>query len=732
MRTAALSLFFALLCGAFAAPSAFGQAKTDELLGFSRYLPADTSSYVSMMQLGHYREQIAGSKAWAKIEEVPEIAKLLEQNRTQLASNEIPPPVKTAIELAKAAGSSEISLATSTDASQDLLNIARVGMLSVAVMAPSPLQPDSEEGKRLEAKRVPLRAEWATTVPKLRLPSFVLAARVKDAAKYQIFVDMMVDMGWQEALKQLRRDMAPELLPPWEKAYSHVKVGEVPLIRFRLKLGDLLRPGELDRPLGMLPMTDAERTLALQAINNLSVDAHLGFVGEYLTLAVGADDRLINQIVERFEGRSKDTLAASAGFARIRADLKPESIAILYGEHTETQREIRRTFLPLLNTLADPDLHGLLGAPPEVTLMVHRVQYRLEATILSTPLRQESVLNVEHGLKQTMRSEFDREPAVPSATPLRTLSLVPENAIAYSIHRQGSAESLFQEIRYMIEQQRLQFRTLGRQFGENGELPEFVRKQEALMDGVLKPIDEKLDPALRGEMGLILGAFTKFGVNEGAPFAVRDLPVPTLAAVVHTATADRAIEGFKELYDFLMSEYKKQERRPDPKGDPVRFAKQDLDGIETWVLSSPHLDVTGIEPHFARLGNALVFSTSFELTKKMRDASTGKTPGIAASPAHQAMEDLLPVGAGQASFLDGGAFSRNLRSMSDGVFALIEKNREEMRMSDRDVEQMALVKRSVGVGLVLLECLKGSASSVVGEGRVDQLREWIKVEDLKQ
>jgi hypothetical protein len=717
-------------------PTAFAEVKSDDqLLGFSRYLPADTSSYISLLQLDEARKKIASTRAWGRIEAVPEIAQLLQMSKAQMESEQLPPPLKTGIDLLKRAASSEISFATSGDASQNSLNFAKVAMLSVATMAPTQHAPDSEEGRALEAKRAPLRAQWAAAVPNLRLPSIAVAARVSEAAKFEMFVNGMVDLGWQAATGEIRKNVPPPVFAVFENAYKHVKVGEVPMIRFRVKIGDLVGQEDLEQGFAMLPITDGEKKLAIDALRNISIDAHLGFIGEYLTLVIGPNDAFASQIVERFEGRSKDSLAASAGFGRIRTEMTPQSIAVLYAEHTEAQREIRRTFLPLLNTLADPELHSLLGAPPEVTLIIHRVQYQLEKAILGTPLKQESVVNIDQGLKQMLRSEYDRDPATAATTPLRTLSLVPEKSIAYSVTRHASAETLCQEIRYLVEQQRMQIRTMATRFGGiGGELPDYIKKQEALMDGILKPINEKLEPALQGEMGLILGEFTKFGIKTAPepkmPIEVRDIPIPTVAGIVHTASADQAIEGVNELFQFLMSQFNERELAG-PKGPPVKFAKQDLDGIETWVLSSPYLEVTGIELHLAKIGNALVISSSFDLTKQMRDTSTGKSASIASTATHQAVKEMLPATADQLSFLDGRAFSGNLRSTSEAIFAMLEINREALGIRSRDLESIGVAKRFVGLGLTMMECLKSSTASIVGEGRVDLLRQWIHVEDLQ-
>ena len=720
-----------------ALPTALAEVKSDDqLLGFSRYLPATTSSYISLLQLDEARKKIAATRAWGEIEAVPEIAQLLQMSKAQMESDELPPPVKMGIDLLKRAASSEMSFATSGEASQDSLNFAKVAMLSVATMAPSPHAAESEEGRALEAKRAPLRAQWAAAVPNLRLPSVAFAARVSETAKFEMFVNGMVDLGWQAAKGEIGKNLPPPVFDAVAKGYAHVKVGEVPMIRFRQRVGELVGQEDLEQVLAMLPITDGEKKLAIDALRNISVDAHLGFIGEYLTLTIGPNDAFVSQIVERFEGRSKESLAASAGFARIRSEMTPQSIAVLYAEHTEAQREIRRTFLPLLNTLADPELHSLLGAPPEVTLIIHRVQYQLERAILGSPLKQESVVNIDQGLKQMLRTEYDRDPAAAAGAPLRTLSLVPEKSIAYSVIRHASAEPLFQEIRYLIEQQRMQMRMMATRFGDRGgELPDYVKKQEAVMDGVLKPINEKLEPALQGEMGLILGAFTKFGIKTAPepkmPVDVRDIPIPTVAGIVHTASADQAIEGVNELFQLVMSQFSERELAG-PKGPPVKFAKQDLDGIETWVLSSPYLEVTGIELHLAKLGNALVFSSSFDLTKQMRDTAAGKSDSIASTAAHQAVKEMLPATADQLSFLDGRAFSGNLRSTSDAIFAMLENNREALGIRGRDLESIVTAKRFVGLGLSMMECLKSSTASIVGEGRVDVLRQWIHVEDLQR
>lgn len=731
--------WFVIVVGLFnlTAP-AFGQAVAppatkladNELLGFSRYLPADTRGYISALQFGKLRGDVAASNAWKRIEAIPEVKQGLDEVGKRMESGDVPAPVRAVIDLLKAAGESEISLAVAGDSSQDILNVARVALTTVAVMAPSPHAPDTLQGQVLQTKRGPLHAEWIAGVPKVRMPSFVFAARVNQPAKYRAFIETMFDLAWQAASAEIDRKALPEFREPLKKAYSHVKVGEVGMIRFRLRLGDVVPLEGLAEGLDRLPLADGDKQLIIQAIADLSIDAHLGFLGEYLTFAIGSDDRFIQQIVERFEGRSKETLAASAGFATIRAELAPSSLAIIYADNSQLQRDLQRSILPLINKLADPELHSLLGAPAEITVGVQRMQFALESAILNTPLRQEAVVKVDQGLKQYLRSEYDRQPAVVPTKPLATLAMIPEKAIGYTILRNGTVENYLEQAKFMLDQQRAELETMRKRFGAD-TAAEIFRPQQQLIDAVSKAIDEKFAPSLKGEMGAVLGSFADFGIKEGKGppgMSIRGIPIPTLALFVHTAEADKAIAGVRDIFKAIVDLATSQRGGGE---FPVEFVKHDLDGIETWIFKSEFMIVDGLEPHFAKVNGAFVFSTSFELTKKLRDTAKGTSPNVATAATYVAMKDLLPVGAEQAAFLNGAELNRSLRSTTTAVFGLIEKSPELFGLRAPQLEQVPNVKRAIEMGLTLSECLRGSASSIVSEGKYDVLREWVHLEDLK-
>lgn len=711
-----------------AAPQPAAAPSNDDLLGFSRYLPADTRGYISALQLGKVRKDVAASNVWERIESIPEVKQALTEFKNRLESDDVPPPVRSALELLKAAGESEISFAAGGDSSQDILNLLRTVFTSFVVFAPSPHDPESQEGRTLEAKRAPLRAEWMAAAPKVRIPSLVFAARVKDPVKHRVFLETMLDVGWQGAVAEIERKAAPPMREPLKKAYAQVKLGEVTMRRFRLRLGDVVPTEGLEEGVERMPIGDAEKQLIVRAVSDLSIDVHLGFLGEYLTLAIGSDDRFIKQIVERFEGRAQDTLAASAGFASIRAELAPSALAVVYSDNSGLQQELQASIMPLVNKLADPQLHQLLGATAQITTAAHRMQFGLESAILTMPLRQEAVIKVDQGLKQYLRSEFEREPAVVPTEPLTSLAMIPEKTIAYAIIRNGTMENYLEQIKYLMAQQRAQLDDMKKRFG--ADATEIIRPQLQILDTIATTIDEKFMPSLKGEMGLLLGGFADFGVKEGKGPPIRGIPMPTLALLVHTAEADKAIEGVRDLFAAIL-EMATAERRGRGGEFPVRFAKHDLDGIETWAFQGDIMIVDGLEPHFAKVGGALVFSTSFELTKKMRDAAKGTSPAVTASAEHQAMKELLPVGAQQATFFNGAEFNRSLRSTSAAIFGLIEKNPEALNIRPRDLEEVPNVKRVIELGLSLAECLRGSASSIVSEGRFDVLREWVKIEDVK-
>jgi hypothetical protein len=345
-RAAVGLILIALVSGGPMVRGAEPPPTAEELLGFSRYLPEETTGYLSLVSMGRLHDTIAASQAWQQVAAAPEIAEALKQMQATLASNDVPPEARMALDLLAAVGKSEVTLATSPEVSRDLLALARAGLLSVAVFAPSRFPPDSPPGLALEAKQAPLRAQWLATLPTVRIPSFVVAARVREAAKFEPFVRAALDQGRQALLADLNRGAPPEVRAAIEGAFSEVTLGKATMLRFHLRLGDVVPQQVIGQSLMRgLPVGENEQIVIVGAVSNLTLDVHLGFVGEYLTLAVSSDDKFIRQIAERHEGKSQATLAASAAFAPIRAELTPEALGIMYADASESQREIRQSLL---------------------------------------------------------------------------------------------------------------------------------------------------------------------------------------------------------------------------------------------------------------------------------------------------------------------------------------------------------------------------------------------------
>jgi hypothetical protein len=712
-------------------PAAQAQPAAEELLGFSRYLPEDIDGYISLMQMGRVVRTVGESKAWAQLTETPEIREALDQWRQLQESGKIPPEAQLALQLLQASTESEVTLAIRPDVSKNLLGVAKLFVVGFGGFAPSRLDPNSPEGATLAVKQAAMRAEFVATAGTIRIPTIALALRVRDHVKYAPFLQLAIEQGRKAMLEELKMKAPPEIFARLEESLAPVQVGGSSLWRFHLRLGDVFPEGELARGLERSPFDPAQQQALITAVSNLTIDVHLGFIGEYLTLVISADDDLVKQIVERHEGRGKNTLAASAAFAPIRAENSPATIGILYGDATVSRNEMRDSLLPMLRSFGEPQFMSLLGMPPESAMMITKIAAQLEKDVAAMPLKQHSVLKLDQGLKQATQFEYDREPVALSTVPLTTIGATPANSIGFVAWREGSFEPLWDQILGMIEQVDLQMAATQRQLGDNPAFAADFGKNREKLQGVMRPIVEKLKPSLHGEMAIVLGPFVEFAVEGEAGKEVPRVSIPSAALLVRSPSTDRAIEGFHELFQSIIAFAGPNPGRPGPEV-PVTFDVKTVDGIEARVLAYTKAPLRGIEPHVTKLGEGLVISSSFELTKQIREAASGRAPTVTTVPAYQAVANELPNTADQLTYIDGGVLVKNIRSTVEQVFSFAEANSAKLRMSERDQREFAVVRRITDVALKFASTFRGAHSSRISEGRTDTLKEHVRFQDVTE
>jgi hypothetical protein len=727
-------VFWAIVLPALAAPAtAAAQAppSAEEMLGFSRYLPEDVDGYVSLMQMGRLVRTVGESKAWAQLEATPEIKQPLDHFRALLDSGKLPPEALMALDLLRAAGESEVTVATRPDVSKNLLATVKLLLYGIGGFAPTRHDPASPEGVALAAKQTQLRQDLVNTLTSLRIPSMVVAARVRDPAKFEPFVRMAVEQGRQAMFAELKRELPPEILAKLETAFAPAQVGAASLWRFRLRLGDVLPESAIAGELRKTPLDEAQQKAVATAAANLTVDAHLGFIGEYLTLTVSSDDDFVKQIVERHEGRAKNSLAASPAFAPIRAQTAADTIGILYTDATASRTELRDSLLPLLRSYAAPEFLALAGAPEEISQVASRFTTQMEAAIASMPLKQFSVLQLEQGLRQTTQSEIDRAPAPPATAPLTTVGAIPANATGFVAWREASLDPLWDQIRMLLEQQDASYAAAQRRLADNPEFVAAFGHSRERLRAILRPISDKLIPSTRGEMAIVIGPFVEFSVAGEAGKEVPRVSIPSAALLILSPNPDQAIEGLNELFQQVVATEAPPPGRP-AEALPVTFDVKTVDGIEARVLAYAKAPLGGIEPHVTKLGRGLVISSSFELTKYIREAASGRAPTIAAAPAYQAAAGELPATADQLTFIDGAALVKNIGATADQLFAFAEANAEKLRMSARDQGELIVVRRVVDAVLRFASTFRGAHSSLVSEGPTNVLKERIRFEDVTE
>ncbi len=154
--------------------------------------------------------------------------------------------------------------------------------------------------------------------------------------------------------------------------------------------------------------------------------------------------------------------------------------------------------------------------------------------------------------------------------------------------------------------------------------------------------------------------------------------------------------------------------------------KGEIEGLEIHALQSAALQAEGFEPHFAVLGEVVVFSTSRELTRQIRTAGKGEA-GIALGNEYQAMGDLSEKSARELSFIDGPRMVVLLYSVAEGILSALD--RSGAWGSPRGLTRgRAFLKELLSVA----GSFRGHAAVTVREGTADVRREWIRVQDIAE
>jgi len=721
----------ALWAAAFAAAPSSLEAQTppaaDQQLGFSRYLPEDVDGYVSLMQMGRVVQTVGESKAWKQFEKVPEIEMGLAKLRELRASPELPPEARFGIDFLLSSAETEVTIAVRPDVSKNLLGVAKLGLLSFGGFAPSPFDPDSPEGFALRKKQAELRQEWGKTIGTIQIPSIVLATRFRDPAKYDLFVRSAIGGARKSMFEEFKRGAPPEILAKLEAAFVETQIGKSTLWKFHLRAGDLVPPAAIAQNLRGLPLGEAEKIAAAEAVANLTVDVHVGFVGEYLTLVVSSSDALINGIVDRYEGRAQHSLAGSAAFAPVRAELTPNTLGIVYADSSASRTELRQSLLPLLQSFTEPEFLKQMGAPKQIAEVASRVRGELEGWVAAMPVKQFSVLQLEQGLRQFSQSEFDFAPVAAPTTPLATLNSVPASSIGFIAWRALSFDPLWEQLVLVLEQGASETAEMKKRFPDDPRMLELVDEMAVKYAGALKPIKEKLIGAMKGEAAVVIGPFVQFEAIGAAAAEIPKVSVPSVALVIHSSAPDRAIEGLVELFHAAAAF---NTRPGGPDADfPFSFEAKDVDGLQVRILKFKGPEVRGAELHLVKIGDRFVLSSSLELTKQIRDAAGGKSSALASTPGYQAVQAQMPATAEQLFYVDGELLTKSIRKTADDAFAFIEANAGKFRMSDRDQQQFAVFRRIFSGGLNVVSTLRRAYGSVVVEGKTKVLQEWIRIED---
>jgi len=690
-----------------------GRSAADSILGFSRLLPPEIDHYYAVLQSGRVFQNVSGSAAYRRLMNTPELKALLGEAQKEFDPAQLPPQGRKLLDLFAAAFDTEFAIALPTETLPGAINFAKAVILSGFLMSPA----GRAEIPALAQKQKNLRQAWEASLSELRIPPLVLAARGKDGARFDEFVKEMLEEGWRGFLDSVATGVPAEVQKALKASFGRQAIGKSSLYRLRLKFGDLMTTRGQEAVLGSLPLGNQERQLLLNAVRRLAVDIHFGFLGEYLILSVSEDDRLIRKIVERHEGSPAATLASSKAFDRLRPLLTPDCIGITWSDDSRIQGDLR-ALGSLIGDVLDPQFLFFMNLPPPQAQLLQLVKRDFEAELRGNYLRQEELVYLDRGIRRLSRAEYAGDPPPLSAEPLVIPSHVPREAAGFYAVKNASLDGLWDLVRYGLEQYTASFERLKVLAGGDPQVAEAVAREEAMVKSLLAVIDQKLAPALRGELGFILGPPARVSIPElGA------LSVPTVALVGNCARPEQVLEGLQDLLRLIATPLARALGGPNV---APRLVKGEIEGLEIHALQSAALQAEGFEPHFAVLGEVVVFSTSRELTRQIRTAGKGEA-GIALGNEYQAMGDLSEKSARELSFIDGPRMVVLLYSVAEGILSALD--RSGAWGSPRGLTRgRAFLKELLSVA----GSFRGHAAVTVREGTADVRREWIRVQDIAE
>src|SRR6185436_18572205 len=136
--------------------------------------------------------------------------------------------------------------------------------------------------------------------------------------------------------------------------------------------------------------------------------------------------------------------------------------------------------------------------------LLELIKRDLQAELLAGYLRQEEIVSLDGGIRRSRRVEYPGDPPPLSTEPLGIPGQVPRDAVGFYAVKNASLDDLWNLARYSLQQYSASFQRLKALAAGDPQIGEAVAREEETVKSLLEVIDQKLAPALQGEMGFIL------------------------------------------------------------------------------------------------------------------------------------------------------------------------------------------------------------------------------------
>jgi len=536
----------------------------------------------------------------------------------------------------------------------------------------------------------------------LRVPPVLMAARVKDPARFDRFFDQVLGRMLEEA--RASGDFASP-----DAMVQKVDVEGAPFRRIRMHVDAQLPMTEREEFEASLRekagLRDDEVARVIKGVRALDVSAWIGFLGEYFVVSVGNDDGFLAECVRLHRGKGQGSVVDGPSRAGLRnviasrlllsswTDMRP-----LRGAMDAHYPAVIRDLKEIMTTL------GIPGADPIAALYESLYDPTVEPWIYE---QVESHLWRDGGLRAESLGQLPPTHRGIVPRPL-ALGMVPADSLLWLGLAEGDLDAVPAIVGMAIDVVSAGPRSLV----DNPDMDPGTKQRFAAMVASADRASDILEKRLARHM-------EKGGMLVVAPEASEGGPGVGFCAVMRSPAASEAPRDFADFFEAYGGIGGGRRRRPPVEQGSVRIEEERVDGV-SWArpMASSDPDEARDLWMFHR-GEELGLSLPRSLGMRMLQAdATGWKPAAADRGAAWALQE----GAHRGFWLDTPGVIRKVRETMDAPADRAGPPRPPGAPPGPELVR--------GV-LDALAVFRTVTSSTVRKDGVDISRTWIVVEDLK-